>query len=73
MPYPSNIYIHHMLAYIYASTCYVIKINATHPRLHISCFLPERFCIITRIGEATISEGASRRASANLRVIGGML
>ena len=48
-----------MLAYIYKLTCYINKINATHPRLHISCFLPERFRIIIRVGEATISEGAS--------------
>ena len=59
MPYPSNIYIHHMLAYIYTSTCYTNKINATHTRLHISCFLQERFHVITRVGEAMISEGAS--------------
>ena len=48
-----------MLAYIYTSTFYVNKIDATHPRLHISCFLPEQFGIITRVGEAMISEGAS--------------
>ena len=62
-----------MLAYIYTSTFYVNKINATHPRLHISCFLPEQFRIIIRVGEATISEGASQHASVNLRVNGGML
>ena len=73
MPYPSNIYIHHMLAYIYTSTCYTNKINATHTRLHISCFSPEQFCIIIRVGETTISEGASQHASAHLRANGGML
>ena len=43
-----------MLAYIYTSTFYVNKINATHPRLHISCFSPEQFCIIFRVGEAIL-------------------
>ena len=62
-----------MLAYIYTSTCYVNKITATHPRLHISCFSPEQFCIIIRVGETTISEGASQHASANIRANGGML
>ena len=62
-----------MLAYIYTSTFYVNKISTAHNRLHISCFSPEQFYIIIRVGEATISEGASQHASANLRANGGML
>ena len=61
MPYPSNIYIHHMFAYIYTSTFYVNKktMQLILVSTFLVAFLPERFCIIIRVGEATISERAS--------------
>ena len=62
-----------MLAYIYTSTFYANKISTAHNRLYISCFSSEQFCIIIRVGEATISEGASQHASTNLRTNGDML